>query len=275
MAPHAGRCSRRARPPRWGRRRSHTHRPPRGLSIRRLAWAGVRIDAGYTTAYVDPVAPLPAESGAELGAETTNARRYALITRGHGDHFDIDYLHTLLGENGVIFCHRQVAGDIDARVLRVPTVEHWEPVFLPRSGADMVAFAAPAADGFGSFQTSWVIRCGDKRLIHCGDTLWHGEWFDIAKALGPFDVALMPINGARQNAGRFRDIDAPGVLTPELAVAAARALETRLVIPIHYGRHDPGAGYSETPDALRVFLSEARRHGVVTRVLAPGEAFAL
>jgi L-ascorbate metabolism protein UlaG (beta-lactamase superfamily) len=245
------------------------------LTIRRLTWAGVRLDAGDTSAYIDAVAPIQSDDASNLNASTSNARRYALITHGHGDHFDIDYLRGLLGENGVIFCHRQVLGEIDARSLRVQAVEHWEPVFMPRSGANMVAFAVPAVDGFGSFQTSWVIRSGRKRLIHCGDTLWHGEWFDIVAALGPFDVALLPINGARQTAGRFRDLDAPGVLTPELAVAAARALEARIVIPIHYGRDDPASGYSETTRPLSTFLEEARRHGVATRVLAPGESLAV
>lgn len=242
---------------------------PLGLRLQRLSWAGVRIEAGATAAYIDATAPLPEDKAQQLDATTRQPRRYALVTHGHADHFDIDYLHALLGNDGVIFCHRQTVGELDARVLRIQPVDFWEPAFLPRSGADMVAFAVPAVDGFGSFQVSWAIRCGDKRLIHCGDTLWHGEWFDIAQALGPFDVALLPINGARQQVGRFRDLGAPGVLTPELAVAAARALDARTIIPIHYGRS--GDGYTETPQALETLVRGARESSIDVRPLAPGE----
>lgn len=242
---------------------------PRSLTLQRLSWAGVKIETGNTAAYIDATAPLPEDHAEHLDATTRQARRYALVTHGHADHFDIDYLHTLLGDDGVIFCHRQTAGELDARVLRIQPLEFWEPAFLPRSGADMVAFAVPAVDGFGSFQASWVIRCGEKRLIHCGDTLWHGEWFDIAHALGPFDVALLPINGARQEVGRFRDLGAPGVLTPELAVAAARALSARTIIPIHYGRG--GEGYAEAPRALEALSRAAREFSIAVRPLAPGD----
>lgn len=241
----------------------------RSVTLQRLSWAGVKIEAGATAAYIDATKPLPEDHADHLDATTRQARRYALVTHGHADHFDIDYLHELLGDDGVIFCHRQTVGELDARVLRIQPVDFWEPAFLPRSGADMVAYAVPAVDGFGSFQASWVIRCGDKRLIHCGDTLWHGEWFDIAQALGPFDVALLPINGARQEVGRFRDVGAPGVLTPELAVAAARALSARTIIPIHYGRSSEG--YTETPRALEALSRAAREFSIVVRPLAPGD----
>jgi L-ascorbate metabolism protein UlaG (beta-lactamase superfamily) len=177
----------------------------------------------------------------------------------------------MLGDRGVIFCHRGVVGDIDARVLRVQPVELWEPVFMPRSGADIVAFAVPASDGFGLVQTSWVMNCGGKRLIHCGDTLWHGEFWDIGRALGPFDIAFLPINGARQNTGRFRDLGAPGVMTPQLAVAAARALDARLIVPIHYGLSSASVEYIETPNAEDALRTEARRHDIGVRVLERGE----
>ncbi|MEZ5995546.1 MAG: MBL fold metallo-hydrolase [Hyphomonadaceae bacterium] len=245
-----------------------------GVVIKRLDWAGVRVECGEAAAYIDAVAPQgEAHAGSEEFASTRRLK-YGLVTHGHGDHFDIDFLRRMLGERGVVFCQRAVAGDIDARVLRVQPVDLWEPVFMPRSGADMVGFATPAVDGFGLAQTSWVLRCGDKRIIHCGDTVWHGEFWDIGRALGPFDVACLPINGARQNIGRFQDLGAPGVLTPQQAVAAARALGAGLIVPIHYGSTDD-PNYIETPHALQQLREEARRYDIGVRALERGEEMTL
>ncbi|HEY4613457.1 MAG TPA: hypothetical protein VII11_10775 [Bacteroidota bacterium] len=80
---------------------------------------------------------------------------------------------------------------------------------------DFVAIPVPAVDGFGHPQVSWIVQGGDKKIIHCGDTLWHGYWRDIAIAYGPFDIAFMPINGARLNQGEVRDTGMPAVLTPQ------------------------------------------------------------
>lgn len=245
-----------------------------GASLKRLDWAGVRIECGDVAAYVDAIAPQGENQSAQDEFVSTRHSKYALITHGHGDHFNIEFLRAMLGERGVIFCHRSVVGDIDTRALRIQPVDLWEPVFMPRSGADIVAFAVPAVDGFGLVQTSWAMRCGGKRVIHCGDTLWHGEFWDIGRALGPFDVACLPINGARQNTGRFQDLGPPGVLTPQQAVAAARALGARQIVPIHYGLTGE-ANYIETPQALQLLREEARRHDIEVRVLERGEEMTL
>jgi len=68
--------------------------------------------------------------------------------------------------------------------------------------------ALPASDGLGSPQVSWLIEADGKRVIHCGDTLRHGAWWDVV----------------------------PAVMTAEQAVEAARALQARLLVPIHGSR---------------------------------------
>lgn len=248
--------------------------PDVSVVVKRLDWAGIRIEHREIAVYIDAIAP---QDGSPMPADFESTRRvkYGLVTHGHGDHFDIQFLRSVLGERGVVFCPRDVVGDIDTRVLRVQPVGLWEPVFMPRSGADVVAVAVPASDGFGVSQTSWVLRAGDKRIIHCGDTLWHGEFWDIGRALGPFDVAFLPINGARQNLGRFQDLGQAGSMTPQQAVAAARALNARVVVPIHYGQIEPTPDYIEIERALEDFKDEARRHSVGVRVLGRGEELVL
>lgn len=243
--------------------------------LTKLTWAGVCVEYKGVAVYVDATAPRPDDQVIRFDPQSRRPSRYALVSHGHGDHFDLDYLRLVLGDRGVIFCHHATAGDIDRRILRVQAVDLWEPVFLPRSGADVVAFAVPAVDGFGVAQASWVLRCGDVRLIHCGDTLWHGEWWDIGRALGPFDVACLPINGARQTVGRFQDVGVAGVMGPEQAVAAARALGATTIVPIHYGRSTLDGSYAEVVDAEAALLNEAKRQGVRVRVLKAGETWAL
>src|SRR3569623_969626 len=82
---------------------------------------------------------------------------------------------------------------------------------------------------------SLFVDGGGRRIIHCGDTAWHSGWWTTARAYGPFDVAFLPINGFRQQAGLFRRIEQPMSLTPEQAVQAGRILGARQVVPIHYG----------------------------------------
>ena len=40
--------------------------------------------------------------------------------------------------------------------------------------------AVPAVDGFGDPQVSWVIAAAGRRILHAGDTLFHGSWWLIA-----------------------------------------------------------------------------------------------
>ena len=41
----------------------------------------------------------------------------------------------------------------------------------------------------------WWRRAG-MRILHLGDTIFHGYWWRMARRHGPFDVVLAPINGA-------------------------------------------------------------------------------
>jgi L-ascorbate metabolism protein UlaG (beta-lactamase superfamily) len=163
-----------------------------------------------------------------------------------------------------------VAPYVDTRVLKMQMAAMYEPVFLSRGGGEFAAWSVPAVDGLGSPQVSWVIDVAGRRLIHCGDTLWHGFWWDIARAYGPFDIALLPINGFRQNQRRYTDTGFPMGMTAEQAAAAAQLLQARVAIPIHYGQHtDPD--YTEEPGALELFQAHAQQRGVKVLALAPGE----
>lgn len=245
--------------------------PALPLRLRRLGWAGVLLERGETALFVDATRP-DAKRGEPDDLLRTALAADAVITHHHGDHFDPEALRGILGDRGHLVCWRPTLDWIDARALRVQPVDLWQPVFFPRAGSDFVAFAVPAVDGWGAPQVSWVIDAGGQRLFHGGDTQWHGHFADIGRAYGPFDVALLPINGARQNLGRYADLGVPAVLTPDQAVAAAQLLGARLVVPIHFGQPDP-PDYVEVADAFDEFRRAAARAAMPIRQLGAGDAF--
>ncbi len=240
------------------------------LRVQRLSWAGVKLVCGSSTLFIDASydpsnASTPAPD-VPLTAETKD--RNALVTHHHGDHFDAAALQGVLG-NGILVVPESVAPWADTRQFRTQVAKLYEPVMLPRGTATFAAISVPAVDGLGHPQVSWVVDAGGKRVFHGGDTAWHGYWWDIARAYGPFDLALLPINGFRQVAGRYTDTGAPMSLTPEQAAAAAEVLRAKLAVAIHYGGTNPG--YYEEPEAPKRFLAAAEKRGVRAKLVNPGE----
>ncbi len=237
------------------------------LEVQRLNWAGVKFVYGDTTVLIDAVGGEfwnnePPEGLAQVAIETS--RRYALLTHVHNDHFDAETLKRVLGERGTVICHESAAVYVASRGLRVTPVSVYEPL----ARGDFVFMAVPAADGFGDEQVSWIVTVDGKRYFHGGDTLWHGQWQAIASTYGPFEVAFLPINGARIEADPMPET--PGVLTPAQAVDVGIVLRARRIVPIHYGGSDPPA-YVEVENPLSAFRNEAERRGMRHVHLLPGQ----
>lgn len=241
------------------------------LHVERLNWAGVRFVYGTTTVLVDAVGGEiwdndPPEALAAVRAET--ARRYALLTHVHNDHFDAETLKRVLGDRGTVICHESAAVYVASRGLKVTPVALYEPVVR----GDFIFIAVPAEDGFGDEQVSWIVSVNGKRFFHGGDTLWHGQWQTIGAQYGPFDAAFLPINGARLQSDPMPET--PGVMTPAQAVDAGKILRARKIVPIHFGFNDPPA-YVESETPLSTLQTEAARRGMPTEHLLPGESLTL
>jgi L-ascorbate metabolism protein UlaG (beta-lactamase superfamily) len=198
--------------------------------------------------------------------EVTEGDRYVVITHRHPDHFDPAAARKALGTAGSVVCSADVAPAVAAAGFKVRSAPLYEPILL---GDSFTATAVPAVDGYGDAQVSWVVSGGGRRIIHCGDTLWHGSWWHIGRQLGPFDAAFLPINGARFG-WRKPVSDVPAVMTPEQAVAAAVVLGARLLVPIHYGV--VGAeGYQEVSLPEAALLRVARERKMAVEIVRPGE----
>ena len=138
----------------------------------------------------------------------------------------------------------QIAPDFVPRFLRLQVrgVDVWEP-----NEVDGVRFTAvPAIDWRGDDQVSWIIESNGWRIIHCGDTIWHGRWWRIAGDYGPFDWAFLPISGAITVYPGLEPSGLPATLTPKQP--AWRLAHAAKFCPIHYGTFNNPPVYMEQAD---------------------------
>ena len=239
------------------------------LRAQRLAWAGVRLQLGKDALFLDPLLS-PDVWGKALQdllvpIEAGEGTRYVVITHRHPDHFDKQAVRAAVGDNGTVVCTPDSAAAVAAAGFRVRPVPLYEPALL----AEFTATPVPAADGNGDSQVSWVVSGGGRKIIHCGDTMWHAQWWPIGRQHGPFDAAFLPINGALFG-WRKPESGVPAVLTPEQAAAAADALRARLIVPIHYGVSG-AEEYTEIPGAEAALRDSAARRGIAVEIVKPGD----
>lgn len=239
------------------------------LKAQRLTWAGVKLQIPSVTLFIDPLINTNVWGDALkqpiVPVESSTTERHVLVTHLHPDHFDVTAVKKILNENSNVFCHIDSAAVVASRGVRVRGAKLWEPILV----GDFTITAVPAVDGYDDGQVAWVVAGGGRKIIHCGDTMFHGAYWKIGRQLGPFDAAFLPINGAKF---RWRDpqSEVPAVMTPEQAVAAGVVLGAKLVVPIHYGVSG-AEGYEEYANAESEFIEIARKRNLPVEVVPPGE----
>jgi L-ascorbate metabolism protein UlaG (beta-lactamase superfamily) len=221
----------------------------------------------------EPHTPLP-------GPSRPGEAILALVTHLHEDHADTRAIADALAPGGVLLRPAAAEGD-GLEVAAVAPVEErlaqagvdqrvvapWETVEV----GPFRATAVPAVDGFGDPQVSWVVEAEGTRILHAGDTLFHGSWWHTRRRTGPIDVAFLPVNGAvvslphRQPASPIE-----AAMGPREAAAAAAILQAGEAIPIHYDALHRAPVYVQADDPARSFLREAQQVGVAARVVEPG-----
>ncbi len=245
------------------------------MKVQRLSWAGVKLETPGTTALIDPLVDVSRLERLGLGHPLTDVIAVAdqaavsavFVTHLHPDHYDPTALEACLAPDGRVFCMSEIADKIRADGLPAQPVGLYETV----ETGELKATPVPAVDGLGDPQVSWVVESESARVIHCGDTLWHGYWWWIAKKCGPFDVAFLPINGPVVRFEGLPPSGIPAALTPEQAASAAALLGAQLTCPIHYRMFNNPPTYSEYPNALGEFISAARERKLRLLVAEPGE----
>jgi L-ascorbate metabolism protein UlaG (beta-lactamase superfamily) len=256
------------------------------MDIRRLGWAGIELTSAETTLVIDMIGSFGALEPLLAGAPTplpapSRAVDAALVTHLHEDHIDAAAIAAALrGSGPVLRPHAVPVRGLDAVATRAgeqgllehgletDSLQPWETrVIGPFS-----ITALPAVDGFGDPQVSWLVEADGQRVLHAGDTTFHGSWWSIALRSGPIDVAFLPINGPvcsfphRQPPTPF-----PAAMDPRQAAVAAHILGARRVVPMHYdGVHAPPF-YAQVDDPSGSFSREAATFDLAVTFLAPGE----
>lgn len=206
----------------------------------------------------------------------------ALVTHLHYDHTDPAALERALAPDGLVLRPPPARGDgmetialaaaeqglaelgIETRV-----VEPWETV----EAGPFAVTAVPAADGFGDPQVSWVVAAEGRRIVHCGDTVFHGWWWLTKMRHGPFDTAFLPVNGPIVNLPhRQPHSTLPAAMDPVQAAEAAALLEAVEAIPIHYDTLNNPPVYAQVDRPADAFLEAASRRGVPARTVRAGES---
>jgi L-ascorbate metabolism protein UlaG (beta-lactamase superfamily) len=257
-----------------------------------LGWAGAELETDGATVVVDPLedpgavfAPLGDRAAGmalpEVVAPRAGSAVAGLVTHLHRDHTDADALTRALAPGAPLFGPLPGGGD-DLEELALLQAEHelaavglerrpvspWDTV----TAGPFTLTALPAADGGGDPQVAWLIEADGVRVLHLGDTMFHGYWWRMARRHGPFDVVLVPVNGPVMTFPHRRPASTlPGVLDPAQAAVAAEALGARLAIPIHAEGYAREGLFEPVPDAAARFTEAAAQRGVNARTLELGE----
>jgi L-ascorbate metabolism protein UlaG (beta-lactamase superfamily) len=257
------------------------------MKVRWLGWSGVELESGGEHVVVDPLED-PAAVFAFLGEravgirvpEVIAARPGAIggmVTHLHRDHADAAALRAALAAGAPVFEPREGGGNRLERVAVAQADDELAAAGISRrpmtawataSVGPFTLTALPAVDGTGDPQVSWLIETDNTRVLHLGDTMWHGWWWRIAARYGPPDLVLAPINGARLTLPhRTPPSSMPGVLDPEQASLATELVRGSRLVPIHYDGYDIPGVYEPVPDAAE----RLRAASVRAQILRVGE----
>jgi L-ascorbate metabolism protein UlaG (beta-lactamase superfamily) len=240
----------------------------------RLSWAGIRIECAGEQLVVDAIEGRdgvvqsrigrPREPLLPIAARPVDV---AALTHLHFDHYDADALRRRLAPGARVVVPARVAGEVERAGFNAAAVADGESVQAGRFRLT----ALPAVDGIGSPQVSWLVEAGGLRVVHAGDTMYHGYWWQMARMSGPLDVAFLPINGVRLNRPDLEPSGLPIVMTAEQAAVAGRLLKAKLTVPMHYREFYSPPVYNPDLDAEASFIHHAKEQGLAFRLAAPGE----
>jgi L-ascorbate metabolism protein UlaG (beta-lactamase superfamily) len=250
------------------------------MELRWLGWAGVELTSGDSTLVIDPLedpAAVFAWSGPdatrnvpEIVPPRTGTAVAGLLTHLHRDHADAAALAGALAPGAHVFEPEAGGGDelenlalaqadreLTAAGLERRAVRAWETWETTNVGPFRIT-ALPAVDGTGDPQVSWLVDADGVRVLHLGDTIFHGYWWRMARRHGPFDAVCVPVNGAVLSFPHRRPPSPfAGALDPAQAAVAAQILGAGVAIPIHAEGYDIDGVYEPVSDAAAKFEAAA------------------
>lgn len=222
-------------------------------SIPTVTWVGhatLLIQMGHVTFLTDPtwsktaspLAPLGPRRFVEPGIalEALPAIDFVLLSHNHFDHLDLDTLRALASRSPATRFFVPLGNAallLDAGVENVEELDWGES--LSQGAVEIHCLPAQHWSRRGLFDerkalwASWAVTGPDRRFYFAGDTGFSDSFGRIGAALGPFDLAALPI-GAYLPEAMMKLVH----LDPEEAVRAGLELRARKLLAIHFGTFD-------------------------------------
>ncbi|HET7584374.1 MAG TPA: MBL fold metallo-hydrolase [Gemmatimonadaceae bacterium] len=230
------------------------HAAPGALSITWVGHATVLVQTGMLNVLTDPIWSARASPVGFAGPKRYVAAAVSLdalppidlvlLSHDHYDHLDADTVRRLASAHpsatwfaplGVASLLRRLG------VAHVMELGWWEDARV----GDALVTCVPAQHFSGrslralgrTLWCGWTLHAGDHRIYFAGDTAYHPDFAAIARACGPFTVALLPIGAyapRRYMRSVHMDPDEAVQAYTELA-AAFRGAQPPCMVPIHWG----------------------------------------
>ena len=251
-----------------------TNRLPMEPTVTWVGHATLLVQLGGLSFLTDPIWSGAAGPGGVLGArrwddpglalEELPPIDFVLVSHNHYDHLDLPSLRKIARlhpgarffvplENGELLRDEGIRDVVELdwgerRQLGAVTVhclpaQHWSQ--------------RGVGDRRRALWASWAVTGPDRKFYFGGDSGSFEGFERIGRALGPFDLAALPI-GAYEPQAMMR----PFHLDPEQAVAAALALRARRMLAIHFGTFDLSDEPADEPP--RRFLAAASAAGAAS-----------
>jgi N-acyl-phosphatidylethanolamine-hydrolysing phospholipase D len=186
---------------------------------------------------------------------------FVVVSHNHFDHMDLPTLEALAARSPETRFYVPLA---NAELLRDAGIENVVELDWGESTRHegVTVYCLPAqhwsrrgvADERESLWSSWAVVSEARRFYFAGDTGYFDGFARIAQALGPFDLAAVPI-GAYAPRAMMRESH----MNPEEAALAARDLRAKRAMGMHFGTFDLSDEPLDEPP--RRFAAAAQERG--------------
>jgi len=196
---------------------------------------------------------------------------FVTLSHDHYDHADLPTI-AALAKRGTRFVAGLEMGDLVRSVGgEVVELDWWQSTTMGSVEVHCVPaqhFSGRSAFGQGRrLWAGWVVAGPTRRFYHAGDTGYFAGFAELARRLGPFDLAALPI-GAYDPPEIMRFVH----MNAEEAIQATLDLGARHAIAMHWGTFDlTDEPLGEPPERFRAAATAAGLGAVRAWVLAVGE----
>ncbi|MDZ4815398.1 MAG: MBL fold metallo-hydrolase [Verrucomicrobiota bacterium] len=183
-----------------------------------------------------------------------------LITHAHFDHLHLPSLKKVASHQSIVVPKKCSDLVRKLRFANVSELDHWETLEF----GDLKITFTPAAhwgarvlaDKHRTFG-GYIIQYKNRSLYHCGDSTYFHGFKEIGKRFAP-EISLLPIGCYETPSGKDHHMG------PEDAVKAFEDLQSKWLIPMHYGSFR--FSYEPIEEPLQRLVKAALKHAVTSRL---------